>query len=140
LRNAYRRIARPRIAGVSLLISDDAGRVMLVRHSYGSRQWALPGGGLAHGEEPEVAARRELREELGCEASGMTQIGRLEERISGAPHTAYVFAATLAGEPRPDRREVLQLRFFAEGELPTNLSSLTRSRLALWRAWRLEQR
>lgn len=140
LRNLYRRIARPRIAGVSLLISDPEDRLMLVRHSYGSRHWALPGGGLARGEEPHLAARRELGEELGCEAKDVTQIALFEEAISGARHTAHVFAVTLAGEPRPDRREVLELCFFAESELPANLSSLTRSRLALWRAWRLEQR
>ena len=39
--------------------------ILLVRHSYGPQHWALPGGGLASGEDAEACARRELREELG---------------------------------------------------------------------------
>ena len=140
LRNLYRRVMRPHLAGVSLVIADEAARVLLVRHSYGSRRWAIPGGGLARGEAPEAAARRELREELGCEATQMTAIGTLEEELSGTRHTAYVFAAKPASAPRPDRREVMELAFFAENELPAELSSITRSRIALWRAWLSQQR
>jgi len=140
LRHTYRRIARPRLAGVSLVVADDAGRVMLVRHSYGSGQWSFPGGGLARGEDPEAGARRELREELCCEVAQLSLIETLDEVISGSPHTAHVFAVRLAGEPRPDRREVIEARFFAESEIPPDIHSITRSRLDLWRAWRLEQR
>lgn len=140
VRNAYRRVMRPPLAGVSLAIADEAGRVLLVRHSYGPLRWAIPGGGLARGEAPEAAARRELREELGCTATEMVAIGTLEEQLSGTRHTAYVFAATLAGPPRPDRREVMEFAFFGEDELPDDISSLTRSRVALWRQWRSQQR
>jgi ADP-ribose pyrophosphatase YjhB (NUDIX family) len=140
LRHAYRRIARPRLVGVSLVVADDAERVMLVRHTYGPGQWSFPGGGLARGEDPEAAARRELREELRCEAAELSLIETVEEEVSGSPHTAYVFAVRLASEPRPDRREVMEARFFAESEIPQGLHPITRSRLELWRAWRSKQR
>ena len=140
LRNHYRRIFRPRLAGVSLVISDDAGRVMLVRHSYGSREWSFPGGGLARGEDPEAAARRELREELGCEAADIGLIATEEEKLSGAPHTAFVFAVTLAGEPKPDRREVLEVMYFAADDFPEGLLPVTNRRFASWRQWGSQQR
>lgn len=48
------------------VITDDAGRVLLAHWHEGRRSsWTLPGGGLEPGEDPEVAARREVREETG---------------------------------------------------------------------------
>ena len=47
------------------LIYDEDGRVLLVKE--GHDQWELPGGGPDHGETPEQALRREIREELGVE-------------------------------------------------------------------------
>lgn len=60
-------------------------------------------------------------------------IAAIEELVSGAPHTAYIFAAEMSGEPDPDRREIVEARFFAFEALPGGLSALTHSRLALWR-------
>lgn len=50
----------------ALLIAPDEA-VLLVRFVFpsGAEAWALPGGGLEHGESPEDGLRRELREELG---------------------------------------------------------------------------
>jgi ADP-ribose pyrophosphatase YjhB (NUDIX family) len=50
------------------VISDEAGRVLLLRHVLrrGSG-WGIPGGFLNPGEQPEEAVRRELREETGLE-------------------------------------------------------------------------
>ena len=55
---------RPALFGVAALAEDGQGRVLLVRHSY-VRGWALPGGGVGHGEAPEMALLRELEEEVG---------------------------------------------------------------------------
>jgi 8-oxo-dGTP diphosphatase len=53
--------------GAACAIFDGQDRVLLVRHTYGRRNWELPGG-LAHaGEAPSVAAQRELAEETGLQ-------------------------------------------------------------------------
>lgn len=133
LRHRYRMFAKPDLRGCSVIATDLDGRLMLVRHTYGPDNWALPGGGIDRGEEPAAAARRELREETGCEAQAITLVETIEEEISGAPHTAYVFHARVDDNPRPDRREVREARFFPTHSLPEPLSELARQRIDAWR-------
>jgi len=53
---------------VSAVVTDDGGRVLLLKHLYrGGSGWGIPGGFLEPGEQPEAAVRRELREETGLE-------------------------------------------------------------------------
>jgi 8-oxo-dGTP diphosphatase len=54
-----------RVAAYAVILDDD-GRLLLARWIEGRRAaWALPGGGLEAGEDPQDAARREVREETG---------------------------------------------------------------------------
>jgi ADP-ribose pyrophosphatase YjhB (NUDIX family) len=54
------------------LITDNGGRVLLVKPNYRSL-WSLPGGICEHGEPPQVGCGRELAEELGLQIP----VGRL---------------------------------------------------------------
>ena len=127
----WRRMVKRPTAGVSVIAVDDDGRVFLVRHSYGSGQWALPGGGLGRGEDPAACARREMREELGCELEHVELAAEFEEALCGAPHRAFVFTARFAGEPRADGREVIETGWFAREDFPADLVSFARHRLKL---------
>jgi ADP-ribose pyrophosphatase YjhB (NUDIX family) len=134
MRHSWRRWRKVPIAGVSVIITNLGGDVLLLRHSYGPDVWGLPGGGINRGEEPEAAARREVREELGIELARLEPIGTLEEVLSGSPHTAHLFAAICNQHPRPDGREVVEARFFPSHSLPEPLGRTTRARIAAWKA------
>jgi ADP-ribose pyrophosphatase YjhB (NUDIX family) len=117
--------------GVSVIGVDGRGRVLLVRHGYGSGKWSLPGGGLGKGEDPEACARREMREELNCVLEDVVLVASFEEPLYGAVHRAFVFTARFGGEPRPDGREVIDARWFARDDLPDGLAAPARRRLLL---------
>lgn len=138
LRHRWRRWRRAPIAGVTVMITNLAGDLLLVRHSYGAAAWALPGGGLRPGEDPLVAAQREIAEELGLALARIEPFATLEEVLSGAPHTAYLFAATCHAHPVPDGREVIEARFFPPHSLPEPLGAITRARIAAWKARGME--
>ena len=133
LRHRWRQLARIPIAGVSVVLVNAEGAILLLRHSYGPAVWALPGGGLKRGEDPAECARREVQEELGITLDKVHAFATLEEELSGAPHTAHLFSATATAEPVPDGREILEARFFAPQALPDALGDTTRRRLAAWR-------
>ncbi len=136
LRHHWRKVRRTTPDGVSVIAHDLEGQILLVRHSYGPDGWYFPGGGIARGEAPEDAARREICEEVGCPLQGLTLVGVIEEVISGAPHRAHVFEGILDAMPKPDGREVIEAKFFPVHSLPEPLSPRTRTRLDLWRAKR----
>ena len=119
-RRQWWRVRRPKRNSVIVIAFDDTDRVLLVRHSYGPPVWSLPGGGIARGEEPEQAAQREIREELGCELIDPTPVDVGEERIAGSRDRQHVFRARLASEPVPDMREIVAVGFFAADRLPEN--------------------
>lgn len=136
LRHRWRRWRGTPLAGVTVIVTNLAGDVLLLRHSYGPETWALPGGGMSRGEAPEQAARREMREELGLELDLLEPLGTLEEELSGSPHTAHIFTAISDARPKPDGREVIEAKFFPTHSLPEPLSGLTRARIAAWKDYR----
>lgn len=133
VRHRWRLWSKTPLSGCSVVITDLADQVLLLRHSYGPKVWALPGGGVKRGEDPALAAKREVAEELGITLGTIHSLGTIEEVISGAHHTAHLFAARAADHPVPDRREVIEARFFPAHSLPEPLGELTRRRLKVWR-------
>ena len=133
LRGVVRRITGRTQDGASIIAQDFEGQVLLIRHSYGPAGWAIPGGGVKRGEEPEQAAARELREETGCTARSLRQVRVIHEQLSHAAHTEYVFECSVDDMPEPDGREIVEARFFPLHSLPEPLLERTRSRLAMWR-------
>lgn len=51
--------------GAAAVILNDAGHVLLVRHTYGRLNWELPGGYAEAAESIVETAIREVREETG---------------------------------------------------------------------------
>lgn len=134
LRIRWWRIAKPRLTGCRVLAFDDAGRLLLIRHSYGSGRWMLPGGGVKRGENPLAAAAREMREETGCALEAAREIAFIEEPLQGARNCVHVVTGHTQGAPRPDGREVVEARFFATDALPAEMSPRLSAGLAGWLA------
>lgn len=58
----------PPTTRISVICFDDSGRILLVKHRKGARQyWVLPGGRLEYGETFHECAVRELKEETGLD-------------------------------------------------------------------------
>ena len=126
-----------RTAGVKVIALDDAGDVLLVRHRYGrSDLWMLPGGGIARGESPILAAAREVREETGCILRDVVAMGTFAARAEGRRDTVHLFRGRTSGTPRADGVELAEVRFFPVDALPDAASPATRRRIAEWRGQR----
>lgn len=132
LRKRWWRLRRPRLTGCRVLAFDGEGRVLLVRHSYGTGNWTAPGGGLRRGEDPLCAAARELAEETGCGLDGGWQVALVEEPLHGATNVVHVLAGIATGTPVPDRCEIVETAFFAPDALPTPMAGLLRRELPGW--------
>ena len=115
--------------GAASVIVDEGRRVLLVRHSYGRRNWEIPGGISEAGESAETTARREAREELGVEI----EIDRLsgvywEPGWQGIGGHHFVFRARLADAAVPraaDADEILEFRWCSAETLPRPISNFT---------------
>jgi 8-oxo-dGTP pyrophosphatase MutT (NUDIX family) len=117
----YRSVAKPSLHGVKcVLVHSD--KILLVRHTYGSREWDFPGGGLKRNESPLSAARREMREELGVDIDDWVAIGDVLARFQHTKSTMHCFRAELdQPQLKLDHGEILAARWFAFDELPPNL-------------------
>lgn len=136
VRRRWWRIRKPRRRSVNVIAFDEAGRVLLVRHSYGRPMWMLPGGGIGRAEDPLLAAIREFREELACGLADVSPVARDEQFVSGSLDLQHVFAARLVGTPQPDMREVVEARLFDPLDLPRPTGRLAAARIAAWREHR----
>jgi ADP-ribose pyrophosphatase YjhB (NUDIX family) len=108
----------------------------MLRHHYGPDHWALPGGGIGRNELPELAARRELREEVGIDAGELKFVAVIEEEISGSQHSCHLFTAICDQHPVADGREIAEAKFFPAHSLPHPMSGFAHTRLEAWRQWR----
>ena len=123
---------------VGVLPIDAAGNVHLVgqfRYVLKQYSWELPEGGCHVGEDPEVAARRELREELGLTAGKLELLGRSHLSNSVSDEEAFYYLATdlVQGEAEPEATEQLErhivpfdeaLRMVLASEITDSLSQI----------------
>ena len=107
----------PKVA-VGTIIRDEQNRVVLVKRAIepGYGKWVFPGGYVDRGEEVEVAAIREAREEAGVDV----RIDRLINIYSyhGRTPVVIVYAATMIGGCLACDDEGTEAQFFSAGEIP----------------------
>ena len=101
--------------GVTAIITDEQGRLLVVRHTYRRPAWGFPSGLVGRREQPEEALARELREELGVTA----RIGALlhAEKAIWRRHLTLAYRAEISGEVRHSP-ETDAHRYITIDELP----------------------
>jgi ADP-ribose pyrophosphatase YjhB (NUDIX family) len=105
----------PKVSACAIPVLD--GKVVMVRRAInpGRGLWVFPGGYMDQDETAEEAAARETREEVNLEVRVTGLVGVYSYRT---PVVVIVFACeVLGGELRIDR-ESLEVRTFAEAEIP----------------------
>ena len=128
---AWWRFRRPATLGVRALVWDEAGRVLLVRHTY-AKGWHLPGGGVERGETAVDAVVREAAEEGGVEATAPPILIGFYANHANFPndHIAlYRFDAWRPCQPKAGS-EIAERGFVARDALPEATTAGTRRRLA----------
>lgn len=96
---------KPKYATRTVLL-DENGKVAIInvtKHGY----YKIPGGGIEEQEEIEVAARREVMEEAGCDCRIVADLGRIESEIPvwGLYDISEGFIAHVVGEKMQPKYE-----------------------------------
>ena len=125
-------VAKPQIEGCRVIAVDGDGRVLLVRHAYGSPVWMPPGGGVNRGEDPALAGAREFEEEIGLRLQQGREIATTFDTFHGAGNLVHIIQGSTSGTPRPDGREIAAAAFFALDALPADLARGLAENLTLW--------
>ena len=105
-------VRRPDVQGVKCVLTNGEC-VLLVRHTYGHREWDLPGGAVRRREPPHDTARREMQEELGVAVDRFTHLGDIRARIDHRRDTMHLYHAELGDHPiTMDRCELAEFAWF----------------------------
>jgi len=124
------RLTRSMTLGVRAIVENDAGEVLLVRHTYVDG-WYLPGGGVERGETLIDALTKELAEEAGvAPVSDPDWVGMFSNDANfKGDHVAVYHVRdwqTCGGEKAG---EIAETGWFSPGDLPDGTTPGTQRRL-----------
>lgn len=125
LKEGARHLLRRPVVGVAAAARTADGRWVLIRRA-DTGTWALPGGTVEWGETLASTLTRELLEEAGIERVGATRVVGVYSDPDRDPrfHAVTVCVACEVSPPAHapvNPLEILEVRAFAEDELPAEL-------------------
>ena len=117
----------------SVIIEDEKGRILLGRRT-DNHKWGYAGGSIELGESIEECAKRELNEEFGLIADELEFLC-----VNSGPEAHYIYpngdevynveivyvCRRYHGAVKRQESEMEELRFFAPGEIPQDISDPT---------------
>lgn len=117
VRRLYWRALGPKTLGVRAIVVDRERRVLLLRHTYGTAEWQLPGGGVHRRETIDAAVRREVLEETGLRVSddeGAVAVHGVFSNLrqGKSDHIVVFVVSQWEGTPAPDDPEIAELEWF----------------------------
>ncbi len=124
------RVMRPQRIGVTGLVFNTKGEVLLVENSY-APGWRLPGGGVERGETAEASLIREMQEEVRITPTKLRFQGIYLMQWCGASNQilSYIVEA-YDGEAKADGVEILRVLWADPKALPAGTEAGVVRRLA----------
>jgi 8-oxo-dGTP pyrophosphatase MutT (NUDIX family) len=124
------RLVRGLTMGVRGLVIDEAGRVLLIQHTY-TPGWYMPGGGVERGETAEQALARELVEEAGVQVVGRPRLLSIHSNHVKFPgdHVLIYRVERWTACKATSRGEIHAVDWFAPDALPDDVTPSTRRRI-----------
>lgn len=110
--------------GVRVLVENEKGEVLLVKHTY-VEGWYLPGGGVETNDTMVQTVIKELREEVGFEVVGEPILLDIYKNNSASKrdHVAlYKVNEWREAEVFQPNREIAEIGFFALDALPDDIT------------------
>lgn len=104
------------LVGVTGIIFNDKGEILLFKHTYRAHAWSLPGGYMKSGEHPKEALEREIKEESGLVVSVDDSLKTRTDRDTARLDMCYI-GAFIGGDFTPTH-EVTEYGFFSQDKLP----------------------
>ena len=128
---AFFRFRRGLTLGVRAVVTNEAGQVLLLQHTY-VHGWHLPGGGVERGETAETAVVRELQEEAGIRALSRPRLVSAHSNEVVHPDDHVLVYRVDAWEPCASDAagEIHEVGWFDPQAPPADVSPGTRRRLA----------
>ncbi len=125
------RLRRPLTLGVRGVVTNDAGEVLLLRHSYVAG-WHFPGGGVEKAETGLEALARELEEEAGViPTTAPTLLGVYANHANHPNDHVLVYRVRDWSPTRATSRgEIVETGFFDPHSPPAGVTGGTARRLA----------
>lgn len=124
-------VFRPHTEGVKVVLRNENGEFLFVRHAYGSGDWMFPGGGIEARETPKQTVRREMREELAVDISELQVHDSFVSTREYKRDHITVCSGGVLEDIQTSPFEIADIRWFAADDLP-ELRPVTKEVLTIY--------